>query len=73
MSRVLLALVAFVLALTVSGCAELAVGAGNEQAQGGKQAVAEPTPEPTKPPLRVDDLVGEDGRLTRAGAGQRLP
>ena len=66
MSRALLALVAFLLALTVSGCAELAVGAGNDQSKGtrGKQAVADPTPEPTKPPLRVDDLVGEDGRLT---------
>ena len=67
MSRVLPALVAFVLALAVSGCAQLAEdagNAGNDQESGGKQAVAAPTPEPTKPPLRVDDLVGEDGRLT---------
>ncbi len=66
MSRVLLALVAFLFALAVSGCGELAVGAGNEQDRGqvSRQAVAEPTPEPTKPPLRVEELVGADGRLT---------
>mgnify|MGYP001811643674 CR=1 FL=1 len=68
MSRALPALVALLFALSVSGCAELAVGSGAEQAgtTSGKTktAQADPTPEPTKPPLRVEDLVGEDGRLT---------
>jgi LCP family protein required for cell wall assembly len=66
MSRALLALAVLLLALAASGCGDLAVGGGNEQgtATGPKQAVAEPTPAPTKPPLRVADLVGEDGRLT---------
>jgi len=62
-------LFALVLTLVVTGCAELAVGAGNEgtraQSQGRtKVAKADPTPEPTKPPLQVTDLVGTDGRLT---------
>ena len=66
MSRALLALVTLLLALTVSGCAELAGGAGSEQARttSGKTAKADPAPKPTKSPLRVADLVGEDGRLT---------
>jgi polyisoprenyl-teichoic acid--peptidoglycan teichoic acid transferase len=67
MSRALLALMALLFALSLSGCAELAAGsgAGRDDADGGRQAVAAaPTPEPTKPPLRVEDLVGEDGRLT---------
>ncbi len=66
MSRVLPALVVLLFALVVTGCAGLAVGAGTEQSDTtrGKTAKAEPTPEPTKPPLRLEDLVGEDGRLT---------
>lgn len=60
---------ALALSLIVSGCAGLAAGAGNEGAQaqgqtGTKVAKADPTPKPTKPPLRVADLVGTDGRLT---------
>jgi LCP family protein required for cell wall assembly len=69
MSRALLVLFALVLSLVVSGCAELAVGAGTDGGQrgdraGGKVARAEPTPKPTKPPLTEADLVGSDGRLT---------
>jgi LCP family protein required for cell wall assembly len=69
MSRALLVLFALVLSLVVSGCAELAVGAGNDggpagDRSGGKVAKSKPTPEPTKPPLKVADLVGVDGRLT---------
>lgn len=66
MSRALLALAILVFALTVSACAEPAVGAGTERtdSSSGKTAQADPTPEPTEPPLRVEDLVGEDGRLT---------
>jgi LCP family protein required for cell wall assembly len=66
MSRVLLGLLAILFALTVSGCAELAVGARGDSNDGSstKQAKADPTPEPTKPPIRVADLLGSDGRLT---------
>ena len=47
MSRAPLALVTLLFALTVSGCAESAVGAGSEQtgAAGGTAAQADPTPE----------------------------
>jgi LCP family protein required for cell wall assembly len=64
MSRVLLGLVAILLAFAVSGCAELAVGGGSGSDDGGAKALSDPTPTPTKPPLRVADLVGSDGRLT---------
>jgi LCP family protein required for cell wall assembly len=65
MSRVLLGLVSLVLIVTLSGCADLAEGAqggSNEAPQ--KVAKVEPTPAPTPPPIRVDDLLGSDGRLT---------
>lgn len=65
MSRALLPLSVLLLALIVSGCSELMAGSGSDQGSGGgRQAVADPTPEPTKPPLRVEDVLGEDGRLT---------
>jgi len=69
MSRALVALLALVILLAVSGCAELAPGSADEDApqrgtSGTKVAKADPTPKPTKPPLQVADLVGEDGRLT---------
>ena len=68
MSRALLALLALVMSLAVSGCAELAVGAGNDGRPSNdtstKVAKADPTPASTKPPLQVADLVGTDGRLT---------
>jgi LCP family protein required for cell wall assembly len=64
MSRVLLGFVAILFAFTLSGCAELAMGAGSGSGNGVNQALSEPTPKPTKPPLRVADLLGNDGRLT---------
>jgi len=68
MSRVLLGLISAILAFVVSGCAGLAAGAQDPDkdggADGGKVAKAKPTPEPTKPPIRVEDLLGSDGRLT---------
>jgi len=64
MSRALLALVALLFAAAVSGCSDLAAGAGTEQAGGTSGKTAKVEPAPTKPPLRVEDLVGEDGRLT---------
>lgn len=62
-------MLALVILLAVSGCAELAPGSADEDApqrgtSGTKVAKADPTPKPTKPPLQVADLVGEDGRLT---------
>ncbi len=64
MSRALLAVITLALLLVVSGCAAPAVGTGLADRTGTKVAKADPTPKPTKPPLRVADLVGEDGRLT---------
>jgi LCP family protein required for cell wall assembly len=70
MSRVLLGLTSLLLTVTLSGCAGLASGAGDEaDGESGRQASAatrapQPTPEPTKPPLVVADLLGTDGRLT---------
>ncbi len=70
MSRVLLGLISLLLILALSGCAGLASGAGDEaDGESGRQASAatrapQPTPEPTKPPLVVADLLGTDGRLT---------
>ena len=65
MSRAPLALTLLLLALIASGCSGLAAGSGRDQGSGdGRQAVADPTAKPTEPPLRVEDLLGEDGRLT---------
>ena len=69
MGRILHGLISLLLVLVVSGCAALAGddegdGGGGTANGGGKVAVAKPTPKPTKPPLRVADLLGSDGRLT---------
>ena len=73
MSRVLLGLMSAVLVFVLSGCAGLAAGSEREDGAGGTNGrsatsatpkPARPTPEPTKPPLTVADLVGSDGRLT---------
>jgi LCP family protein required for cell wall assembly len=68
MSRVWLGLISAVFCLILSGCAGLATGAEGEtqrEISGAKPAkVARPTSEPTKPPIRIPDLVGSDGRLT---------
>jgi len=64
MSRVLLGLISAVLVFAVSGCAGLAAGAeSGSAAKSGKQARAQ-QPKPTKPPIRIGDLLGTDGRLT---------
>jgi LCP family protein required for cell wall assembly len=75
MSRVSLGLISAAFCLILSGCAGLAADAQNEaQRQGGnKQAKAEqPTPEPTKPPIKISDLLGSDGRLTMLILGSDL-
>jgi LCP family protein required for cell wall assembly len=75
MSRVSLGLISAAFCLILSGCAGLAADAQNEtQRQGGnKQARAEqPTPEPTKPPIMISDLLGSDGRLTMLILGSDL-
>jgi polyisoprenyl-teichoic acid--peptidoglycan teichoic acid transferase len=70
MSRILLGPISAVLILALSGCAGLTAGAEDEpDAGGGRQAATstraqKPTPEPTKPPLELADLLGSDGRLT---------
>jgi LCP family protein required for cell wall assembly len=69
MSRVLLGLISAILVLAAAGCAGLAAspddeGDGVGNGGSGKVAKAAPTPEPTKPPLRIEDLLGSDGRLT---------
>ena len=65
MSRALLALFVLVMSLAVSGCAESATGPGDDSGTkrktSAKVAKADPTP---KPPLKVSELVGEDGRFT---------
>jgi LCP family protein required for cell wall assembly len=70
MSRVLLGLISAILVFAVSGCAGLAAGVEDgsktgKTGKGGKTAkVEKPKPTPTKPPLKIADLVGSDGRLT---------
>jgi len=67
MSRVLLGLISAILVFAVSGCAGLAAGAedGSKAGNDGKTTkVEKPKPTPTKPPLKIADLVGSDGRLT---------
>ncbi len=65
MSRVLLGLFSLILLVTLSGCADMAAGAqGGSDDGADKVAVVEPKPSPTKPPIRVADLLGSDGRLT---------
>lgn len=69
-------LISAVLIVVLAGCAGLAAGAGEEEegsrrdaADGSREReasarVTQPTPEPTRPPLELDDLLGDDGRLT---------
>jgi polyisoprenyl-teichoic acid--peptidoglycan teichoic acid transferase len=70
MSRILLGPISAVLVLALSGCAGLAAGAADEpDANAGRQAATstraqKPTPEPTKPPVELADVLGSDGRLT---------
>lgn len=66
MSRALLGLFSLVLLITLSGCADTGASAQGESADRERKQVAQvkPTPEPTKPPIRVADLLGTDGRLT---------
>jgi len=67
MSRVLLGLISAILVFALSGCAGLAAGAEGEAGarNGAKKAkVEQPTPKPTKPPIKLEDLLGSDGRLT---------
>ena len=67
MSRAPLGLVSALLCLTLSGCAGLAASTDDGPPPSPRRVashaeVAEPTPTPT--PLGIEDLVGEDGRLT---------
>ncbi len=69
MGRILHGLISLLLVLAVSGCASLAADDQDDRGRkadsgNGRVAVAQPTPEPTTPPLRVEDLLGSDGRLT---------
>jgi LCP family protein required for cell wall assembly len=71
MSRVWLGLISAAFCLILSGCAGLAAGAEDEAQRerdgatpARKTKPAQPTPEPTKPPIRISDLLGSDGRLT---------
>jgi LCP family protein required for cell wall assembly len=77
MSRPLPAVLVLALIIIVAGCGDIAAGAlgGAQGSQGqqrkvGNAAVARPTPRPTPtpaptpPPLRLEDLLGSDGRLT---------
>jgi LCP family protein required for cell wall assembly len=62
MSRARLALLCAALVLIASGCSGLASSAPESEAP--RRARATPTPQPTRPPLAIGDLVGSDGRLT---------
>ncbi len=76
MSRVPLGLIVAILVFALSGCAGLAAGAERDDgsgangqtaksAQGDKSArKQQPTPQPTEPPMQVEELLGSDGRLT---------
>jgi LCP family protein required for cell wall assembly len=74
MSRVLLSLFGAFLVFALSGCAGLAAGSEGQADPAtadkpkGKTSrparTARPTPEPTRPPLTLADLLGSDGRLT---------
>ncbi len=73
MSRVLLGLISAILVFVLSGCAGLAAGSERDTgpdpagrtATGDTQAKpARATPQPTEPPLTLEDLLGTDGRLT---------
>jgi LCP family protein required for cell wall assembly len=65
MSRVLLGLIGTLIVLGLSGCAGLAASPpDDERGRADTVARAEPTPEPTRPPIRIQDLLGSDGRFT---------
>ena len=70
MSRTGFGLVAAVLAFVISGCSGLATGADpvTPPPQKGKVAVAtpkpKPTPTPTPAPAKLEELLGDDGRLS---------
>jgi len=68
MSRVALGLISAALCLTLSACSGLAAGSEDQPKprRDGKAAALVPraTPAPTHPAVEVDDLLGEDGRLS---------
>ncbi|HKZ92014.1 MAG TPA: LCP family protein [Candidatus Limnocylindrales bacterium] len=67
MSRARLGLTCAAFILTLSGCTGLAAGSGDQTTGRPARATAAAesrTPAPTRPPPKVADLVGEDGRLT---------
>lgn len=68
MSRSGLALVSLLLGLVIAGCAGLAAGSDPdgdvEEPAAREQARPRAMPAPTEPPLRLDDLLGADGRLS---------
>jgi LCP family protein required for cell wall assembly len=64
MSRAGLGLICAAMLLALSGCGGLASGADESAPPRRAKPRATPTPAPTKPPIRVADLLGSDGRLT---------
>jgi LCP family protein required for cell wall assembly len=64
MSRAGLGLICAAMLLTLTGCGGLASGADESPPPRQARPRATPTPAPTKPPIRVRDLLGSDGRLT---------
>lgn len=64
MTRAALGLICAALLVVVTGCSGMVSGADSTPPPRERKARPTPTPAPTKPPLRVADLVGKDGRLT---------
>jgi LCP family protein required for cell wall assembly len=64
MSRAGLGLICAAMLLALTGCGGLASGADDSPPPRQARPRATPTPAPTKPPIRVEDLLGTDGRLT---------
>jgi polyisoprenyl-teichoic acid--peptidoglycan teichoic acid transferase len=64
MSRAGLGLFCAAMLVALSGCGGLASGADESSPPRQAKPRATPTPQPTKPPVRVEDLLGSDGRLT---------